>query len=293
MAGLDAACGSGYVSLELLYPPYSRNGNSMFRRTLAIVTALTTLPAQAGTLCNLVTDAKTSAVLEQTGDCTTRVTPASTFKLAISLMGFDAGYLHDAHTPLLNYQPGDPDWGGANWLQPTDPARWIKYSVVWYSQRITHALGAAKVGHYTRAFRYGNADLSGDPGKANGLDRAWIGSSLKISPVEQAAFLQRLVNRTLPVSRHAMDMTARLALIDERPDGWEIHGKTGMAYPRDANGVSDEAHGYGWFVGWGMKAGRTVVFVRLVQDEQAGGVSAGLRARGEVLRDWPTITTHP
>ncbi len=257
-------------------------------KTLAIATlmALPLPPAFAGADCTLVSDAKTSAVLMQTGDCTTRITPASTFKLAISLMGFDAGYLHDAHTPILDYAPGDPDWGGANWLQPTDPARWIKYSVVWYSQRITHALGASKVEDYTRAFRYGNVDLSGDPGKGNGLDRAWIGSSLKISPTEQAAFLQRLVNRTLPVSRYAMDMTAQLALIDERPQGWAIHGKTGMAYPRDANGVSDEAHGYGWFVGWAMKAGRTLVFVRLVQDERAGGISAGLRAREEVLRDW-------
>lgn len=261
----------------------------MLKRTLALLAALATTSAHATTLCTLVTDAQTSAVLQQTGDCTTRVTPASTFKLAISLMGFDAGYLHDDHTPVLNYQAGDPDWGGANWLQPTDPARWIKYSVVWYSQRITHALGAAKVGHYARAFRYGNTDLAGDPGKGNGMDRAWIGSSLKISPVEQAAFLQRLVNRTLPVSRYAMDMTARLALIDERPNGWEVHGKTGMAYPRDASGKSDEAHGFGWFVGWGVKAGRTVVFVRLVQDEVAGGVSAGLRARGEVLHEWPGV----
>lgn len=263
----------------------------MLKRTLAIATLTFAhiAPSYAGANCTWVSDANTSAVLLQRGDCTTRITPASTFKLAISLMGFDAGYLHDAHTPVLTYKPGDPDWGGANWLQPTDPTRWIKYSVVWYSQRITHALGAAKVEGYTRAFGFGNADLSGDPGKGNGMDRAWIGSSLKISPVEQAAFLQKLVNRTLPVSRYAMDMTAQLALIDEHPDGWEIHGKTGMAYPRDANGVSDEAHGYGWFVGWAVKGERTLVFVRLLQDDKAGGVSAGLRAREEVLRDWTSL----
>ena len=35
---------------------------------------------------------------------------ASTFKIAISLMGFDATFLQDEHSPALPYQPGDPDW---------------------------------------------------------------------------------------------------------------------------------------------------------------------------------------
>lgn len=63
-------------------------------------------------------------------------------------MGFDSGFLHDRHSPALAYKPGDPDWGGLNWLQPTDPERWIKYSVVWYSQRVIHALGIAQIEHY-------------------------------------------------------------------------------------------------------------------------------------------------
>lgn len=80
-------------------------------------------------------------------------------KLAISLMGFDSGFLKDEHSPVLDYEAGDPDWGGANRLQPTDPERWIKYSVVWYSGRITHALGAPRVEQYTRSFGFGNAEF--------------------------------------------------------------------------------------------------------------------------------------
>ena len=76
--------------------------------------------------------------------------------------------------PVLDYREGDPDWGGEEWKQPTDPTRWLKYSVVWYSQRITHALGAERLTAYANAFSYGNADFSGDPGKNNGLERAWI-----------------------------------------------------------------------------------------------------------------------
>ncbi|UHC15027.1 class D beta-lactamase [Methylobacterium currus] len=160
--------------------------------------------AQAGTLCTIVMDAMDGRVLLEHGDCRARVTPASTFKIPLAVMGFDSGFLTDAHAPVQPYKAGDPDWGGEAWRQPTDPTRWLKYSVVWYSQRITHALGEARVTEYARKLGFGNADISGDPGRANGLDRAWIASSLQVSPYEQVVFLRRLVNHALPVSAQAM-----------------------------------------------------------------------------------------
>ncbi|MGI4858816.1 MAG: penicillin-binding transpeptidase domain-containing protein, partial [Janthinobacterium lividum] len=164
--------------------------------------------ASAHTLCTVVADAGTGQVLLRQGDCTSRVTPASTFKIALGLMGYDAGFLKDEHTPTLPFRPGYPDWGGAAWRQPTDPARWLKYSVVWYSQQVTRHLGMTRFADYTRAFHYGNADVSGDA-RHDGLTHAWIDSSLLISPLEQVAFLGKVVNRTLPVSAYAFDMTAR------------------------------------------------------------------------------------
>ena len=82
----------------------------------------------------------------------------------------------------MAFQAGDPDRGGANWTKDTDPADWMRYSVVWYSQRITHAIGAESLARHTRDYAYGNADFSGDPGFDNGLKRAWIASSLRLSP---------------------------------------------------------------------------------------------------------------
>jgi beta-lactamase class D len=105
-------------------------------------------------------------------------------------MGFDSGFLNDEHDPTLPFREGYVDWGGDVWKQPTDAVRWLKYSVVWFSQRITSALGEEKLRDYAMRFGYGNADFSGDPGKNNGLERAWIGSSLKISPLEQLARLR-------------------------------------------------------------------------------------------------------
>ncbi len=245
--------------------------------------------AQAHTVCTVIADAGTGKILMQQGDCKTRVTPASTFKLAISLMGFDSGFLKDAHTPTLPYREGYVDWGGAEWMKPTDPTRWIHFSVVWYSQQVMQALGAARAHGYAEAFHYGNADLSGDPGKDNGLMRSWIGSSLKISPLEQVTFLGNLVNRKLSVSSHAFDVTQEITTLDPLPNGWSLNGKTGAAFPKLADGSNDEEHGWGWFVGWVSKGGRTLTFARLIQDDHKLPGAAGVRNRDAFLKDLPGL----
>jgi beta-lactamase class D len=56
----------------------------------------------------------------------------------------------------------------------------MKHSVVWFSQQIAQYLGQGRLQQYATQFGYGNADFSGDSGKNNGLERAWISSSLKI-----------------------------------------------------------------------------------------------------------------
>ena len=243
-------------------------------------------PALGRDLCTIVADASTRAILHQEGNCETRVTPASTFKIALAVMGFADGILISSEVPKLPFKQGYADWGGAAWKEDATPARWMKHSIVWYSQRLAEAMGAERLGRHARNFGYGNADFSGDPGKNNGLERAWISSSLAISPLEQAAFLAALVERTLPVSAEAM--AGAMALVEEAGtvDGWRIFGKTGSAYPRNRDESFDRARGWGWFVGWAEKGGQTLVFARLAQDEERHPVSGGLRARDALVRDW-------
>ncbi|MCO6384740.1 class D beta-lactamase [Oceanicola sp. 502str15] len=260
-------------------------------RALLVALLLAHAPAaQAAprTLCTLVAEAGSGTVLREEGDCTARTTPASTFKLALAVIGYDAGFLTGPHAPVLPFQAGDPDWGGANWTRNTDPTDWLRYSVVWYSQRITHALGAEAITRYLRALSYGNADFSGDPGQSNGLERAWIASSLRISPREQIAFLNGLVTGTLPVSPEAMAQT-RAITQSHAVGGWALHGKTGTAYPRRADRSFDYARGYGWFVGWAEKEGRTLVFARLTQAQERTQGSPGNLTRDRFLADWPGL----
>jgi beta-lactamase class D len=205
-------------------------------------------------------------------------------------MGFDSGFLKSAHSPTLQYHVGYPDWGGEAWKQPTDPSRWIHDSVVWYSQQVTRSLGMARFANYTKAFGFGNADVRGDS-RHDGLTHAWIDSSLQISPLEQVAFLTKVVNHKLPVSEHAFDMTSQITEVTKLSDGWDIHGKTGTGFPQNADGSDDEAHGWGWFVGWASRSGKTLAFARLIQDDGAspGQKSAGVRARDAFLADFPNL----
>ncbi len=245
--------------------------------------------AHTRTLCTIVADAATGKVLARQGEaCDTRVTPASTFKIAIALMGFDSGVLKDAHAPLLPFRAGYPDWGGDAWKQPTDPARWIRYSVFWYSQRITAVLGQARFAQYTRRLGFGNADVTLGRGEFSGLRGAWNAGTLRISPVEQIAFQRGIVNRTLPVDAYAFDMTAAITRLDTPTDGWTVHGKTGTSSPGD-DGSFDRAHAYGWFVGWATRGTRTVVFANLIQDDAPHAVAAGMRSRDAMLAALPTL----
>jgi beta-lactamase class D len=236
--------------------------------------------AQAGDICTVVADAATGRALVQRGDCATRVTPASTFKIAISLMGYDAGFLKDEHHPELPFRPGYVDWR-ENWKHPADPARWMRDSVVWYSQQVTTALRMPRLQAYTRQFGYGNADVSGDA-EHDGLTLSWIGSSLKISPLEQVSFLRKLLARQLGIKPQAYDMTARLLAYQRIGGGWDVSGKTGSA------------SGYGWYVGWAAKDGRTLVFAHLLRRDAGDPeeVPTGVLARDRLLEALPTLAAR-
>lgn len=232
--------------------------------------------------CTLLVDAATGKTLVREGQCEQRVTPASTFKVAIGLMGFDSGILADEGAPLLPFREGYVDWL-PEWRTATAPGAWMKHSVVWYSQQLTTRLGAGRFQAYLDRFDYGNRDASGNPGKNDGLTQAWLDSSLKISPDEQAVFLRKLVNRTLPVSGKAVDMTASIMRYPRLRNGWDLYARTGT-------GSEPGALPHGWLVGWTGNGKRTVVFARLVQDAQREpGGRAGLRVRDAFLKELPAL----
>jgi len=188
--------------------------------------------------------------------CATRLSPCSTFKVPIALMAFDAGILKDESSSLK--------WDGTQysrkeWNQDQTAATWMSRSVVWFSQRLTPKLGMDRIKKYLAGFHYGNQDMSG------GITKAWLQTSLLISPDEQLEFWKRFWREDLPVSKHAFAMTKKITYVDTSPAGWVLHGKTGSGALLGANGRP--MGGMGWFAGHVSKDGRELVFVTNYADQ--------------------------
>ncbi|RVA85351.1 class D beta-lactamase, partial [Mesorhizobium sp. M7A.F.Ca.US.006.04.2.1] len=230
--------------------------------------------------------AASGKTLYQDGVCDQRFSPASTFKVPLSLIGYDSGILSDEHTPAWDYKP---EFKAVKRDQKTvDPVIWERDSIVWFSREITSRLGPEKLAGYVSKFGYGNADVSGNPGKNDGLTQSWINSSLKITPVEQVDFLRKLLARKLPVSARAYDMTSAI-IPTFQAGGWTVQGKTGSTRLRnDADKVQDK-RSLGWFVGWANKDGRQIVFARLVVDTDRTDMPKGLKTRAAFLKDLPLL----
>ena len=241
-------------------------------------------PAQP--ICLAMSDADSGLLLKQEGACERRMTPASTFKIALSLMGYDAGFLIDERRPALPFKSGYPDWIGS-WRQTTTPSMWMENSVLWYSQQLTQALGAERFARYVTLFNYGNSDVSGNPGQNDGLTRAWLTSSLRISPLEQLDFLRGIVQRRFPLQARAYERTAQLTSRGAIDDGWQVHGKTGTGYAFDDKGGVDRSHQVGWFVGWASKNHRTITFAYCIERPNEPSIRAGLEAREILMKQLP------
>ena len=236
--------------------------------------------------CTEFVDAATGKPLLREGDCAARITPVSTFNIAVGLMGYDSGFLKDQHAPVLPYRAEYKAWN-KDWRRDMDPSQWISYSAVWYAQQVTRHIGRERFERYVQGFGYGNRDISGDKSKDNGLTWSWVGSSMQVSPDEQTRFLRRLVRQELPVSKYAHEQTARLLKLNDLPNGWQVFGKTGTGAPVGPDGKDDYSRAYGWFVGWVTNGERTIVFARLAQDERLIEGAAGPRLKEAFLRDLP------
>ncbi len=238
--------------------------------------------SQAEVVCTLVVDAESGGVLlQEGGGCARPAAPASTFKVPLALMGFDAGILTAADAPAWPYRK---EYGGTRPEEKVTltPAGWLRDSVLWYSRQVVQRLGAARFAGYVADFQYGNADVSGDARKDNGMTRSWLNSSLQVSPEEQVAFLRRMLAGELPVSAAARD--AVVGIMPRFSAGpWELAGKTGTYYERNADGSYNSRKQWGWFVGWAERDGERLVFAYLIRDPKKTAGAAGPRARDALL----------
>jgi beta-lactamase class D len=110
--------------------------------------------------------------------------PASTFKIPNSVIALETGVV------------GDPDqdvfkWDGVArsieaWNRDHTLRTAIAASVVPVYQEIARRIGAERMQKYLDLFEYGNRDIGG------GIDQFWLTGKLRIDPVQQIDFVDRL-----------------------------------------------------------------------------------------------------
>ena len=227
----------------------------------------------------IIYDFEKEQVIKDDGDIQTQESPCSTFKIALSLMGFDSGILKNENAPEWHYKDeynAEFDF----WRCAQTPKSWIKKSCIWYSQVLTSILGPEKFQNHVNSFCYGNKDGSGNPGKNDGLSRSWLCSNLKISPTEQIEFLKNLLKKTLPVSEYAHEQTQNILYISDLTDGWKLYGKTGAGIYE--GGIKS----IGWFIGWitNKQIKKTLIFAYLIKSNNDKIVVNGNLAKENILK---------
>lgn len=257
-----------------------------------LVTAVSIQPqAEAATKpplsCTLIIDAVSGAAIRRDGVCDERFSPASTFKVPLALMGYDAGILKDARDPAWSWHPGIE--APKRDHKTVDPMIWERDSVLWYSREVTRRLGPEKFAAYVAKLGYGNKDIAGDPGKDNGLTHSWLSSSLVISADEQAEFIRRLLSDSLPATKEAHALTRRIVPAFDGAGGWRVHGKTGSIWLRSKTGEYDRNHPIGWFVGWAEKGDRRIIFARLDVGSEKSDRPKGPAVRDLFLKQLPKL----
>jgi beta-lactamase class D len=162
----------------------------------------------------------------------TRFIPASTFKIANSLIGLDTGTVKSLDE-VLPY--GGKPQPFKDWEQDLSLREAIKVSSVPVYQELARRIGQERMAKGVKSLNYGNTDT----GKV--IDRFWLDGPLMISATEQVGFLRRLLANELPLKKETMQQVRGILPTEPSASGL-IHFKTGWCTATTPQ--------IGWIVGW-------------------------------------------
>jgi beta-lactamase class D len=132
----------------------------------------------------------------QFGECGVRLSPASTYKIPHALIALETGAVT---LDSVEKWDGTRHARQAEWNRDHTVISALRPSVLWLFQRIAPRIGAERATAWLDTFEYGNRKVSGP------ITQYWVDGSLAISPLEQAGFLRRFYQGTLPVQRRYID----------------------------------------------------------------------------------------
>lgn len=179
------------------------------------------------------------------------ILPASTFKIPNSVIALETGVVADPDKDVFKWDGvtrSIKEWNKDHTLRTA-----IAASAVPVYQEIARRIGAERMKNYLDAFEYGNRDIGG------GIDRFWLTGDLRISPMQQIAFVDKLRRGTLPVSKRAQELTRDILPVTKVGESI-IHAKTGLIGVDDRTATDGIKTSVGWLVGWAQKSSAQTVF---------------------------------
>ena len=162
-----------------------------------------------------------------------RLNPASTFKIANSLIAIETGAVRDENE-IIPYRSEAPPLI-KEWARDMSMRDAIKLSNVPIYQELARRIGLKNYHEWLTRLSYGNAETGAV------VDRFWLEGPLAISAVEEAHFVAALAQRKLPLSRRAQEIVSDL-LKYETAEDYTLFAKTGWCRSCQPQ--------IGWWVGW-------------------------------------------
>jgi beta-lactamase class D len=171
--------------------------------------------------------------------------PASTFKIANSLIALETGVVQDPDKDVFK-------WDGVTrpieaWNKDHTLRSAIAASAVPVYQEIARRIGQERMQKYVDLLEYGNRDIGG------GIDQFWLTGNLRIDPMQQVDFVDRLRRGVLPISKRSQDLVRDILPVTKVGDSI-IRAKSGLL------GAERGEPSLGWMVGWAEKGSAQTVF---------------------------------
>jgi beta-lactamase class D len=196
--------------------------------------------------------------------------PASTFKIPNSVIALETGVVGDADKDVFK-------WDGVArsieaWNRDHTLRTAIAASVVPVYQEIARRIGAERMQKYLDLFEYGNRDIGG------GIDQFWLTGKLRIDPVQQIDFVDRLRRGVLPVSKRSQELVRDILPVTKSGDSI-IRAKTGLL------GAELGKPSLGWVVGWAEKGSASTVFALNIDVREPRHIADRINLAQQCLTD--------
>ena len=171
--------------------------------------------------------------------------PASTFKIPNSVIALETGVVGDPDKDIFK-------WDGVvrsieAWNRDHTMRSAIAASAVPVYQEIARRIGQERMQKYVDLLEYGNRDIGG------GIDQFWLTGNLRIDPVQQVDFVDRLRRGVLQISKRSQDLVRDILPVTKVGNA-TIRAKSGLL------GAEIGKPSLGWMVGWAEKGEARTVF---------------------------------